>query len=183
MSEAWTLERAAPPTPTNLLLRTAPTSDRFLLRGSQAVMTAAGAALGLRLPTAACRAATADGVAALWLGPDEELFIMPKDAGGAAIAAVSAALADQPHSLVDISHRQTGLDIRGPRADAMLSTGCPLDLHISQFPVDMCTRTVFAKAEIVLWRMEEEAFRIEVWRSFRAYVAGLLDEAGFEFDV
>jgi sarcosine oxidase subunit gamma len=45
----------------------------------------------------------------------------------------------------------------------------------------MCTRTVFGKAEIVLWRTAAETFRIEVWRSFAPYVLGCLEEAGREY--
>ena len=41
----------------------------------------------------------------------------------------------------------------------------------------MCTRTLLAKAEIVLWRTGEEEFRIEVARSFAPYVVAFLDEA------
>jgi sarcosine oxidase subunit gamma len=44
----------------------------------------------------------------------------------------------------------------------------------------MCTRTVFEKAEIVLWRTETFVFRIEVWRSFVPYVHALLTEAARE---
>jgi sarcosine oxidase subunit gamma len=45
----------------------------------------------------------------------------------------------------------------------------------------MCTRTVLGKAEIVLWRTAPDIFRIEVWRSFAAYVWLFLDEARGEF--
>jgi sarcosine oxidase subunit gamma len=45
----------------------------------------------------------------------------------------------------------------------------------------MCTRTVFSKADILLWRTAEEAFHIEVWRSFAGYVTGLLREIAVEF--
>jgi sarcosine oxidase subunit gamma len=41
----------------------------------------------------------------------------------------------------------------------------------------MCTRTILAKAQIVLWRTAEDAFRVEMARSFGAYVQGLLKEA------
>jgi sarcosine oxidase subunit gamma len=46
----------------------------------------------------------------------------------------------------------------------------------------MCTRTLFAKAEIVLWRTRPDMFRIEVWRSFAPYVQGLLEEARLEYE-
>jgi sarcosine oxidase subunit gamma len=59
----------------------------------------------------------------------------------------------------------------------VLNCGCPLDLDIGAFAVGMCARTVLAKAEIVLWRTAPDRFRIEVWRSFAAYVWGVLEEA------
>jgi sarcosine oxidase subunit gamma len=92
-------------------------------------------------------------------------------------AILGDALAGLPHALVDVSHRQTALEVAGPDAEAMLAMACPLDLHPSAFPVGMCTRTVFAKCEIVLWRTGPDLFHIEVWRSFGAYVVGLLDLA------
>jgi hypothetical protein len=53
---------------------------------------------------------------------------------------------------------------------------CPLPLDLTAFPVGMCTRTVFAKAEVVLWRTAPETFRLEVARSFARYVAAMLGE-------
>ncbi len=181
MADLTPLTRAAPPAPKSPCLTNAPTADRLLLRGDREVMAAAGAAFGLTLPTLACRAVAVADVAALWLGPDEELLILADGAAPAAMVRLANALIGQPHSLVDISHRQTGLGISGPHAEAMLAVGCPLDLHLSKFPIGMNTRTVFAKTEIVLWRTGPDAFRIEVWRSFRAYVLGLLEEASHEF--
>jgi sarcosine oxidase subunit gamma len=78
--------------------------------------------------------------------------------------------------LVDISHRQTALEISGANAATILAGACPLDLDLRQFPVHMCTRTVLAKAEIVLWRTAEEIFHVEVWRSFQRYTEELLRE-------
>ena len=37
----------------------------------------------------------------------------------------------------------------------------------------MCTRTVFGKAEIVLWRIAPEVFHLDVARSFVPYVWAL----------
>ncbi|MDE2261370.1 MAG: sarcosine oxidase subunit gamma, partial [Gammaproteobacteria bacterium] len=48
------------------------------------------------------------------------------------------------------------------------------------FPVDMCTRTVFAKAQIVLWRTGPETFRVETGRSFAPYVTKILALAARE---
>jgi sarcosine oxidase, subunit gamma len=96
-------------------------------------------------------------------------------------SALEQALVDIPHALVDISHRQFALEVSGAHAATILSGACPLDLDLAEFPVGMCTRTVLAKADIVLWRTQEHAFHLEVWRSFSGYVTGLLHEIALEF--
>jgi sarcosine oxidase subunit gamma len=63
----------------------------------------------------------------------------------------------------------------------MLNAGCPLDLDERAFPVGMATRTLFMKADIVLWRVAEQKFHIEVWRSFAPYVWSLLEVIGLEY--
>jgi sarcosine oxidase subunit gamma len=73
------------------------------------------------------------------------------------------------------------LQISGSHATTILAGACPLDLSLDAFPVGMCTRTVLAKAEIVLWRTAAEVFHVEVWRSFQSYATGLLEEIGREF--
>ena len=50
---------------------------RFIFQGGPAAQKAAGEAFGVSLPDTPCRANTADGRAALWLGPDEYLLIGP----------------------------------------------------------------------------------------------------------
>jgi sarcosine oxidase subunit gamma len=163
-------------------LRALPPGTRFVLRCRAAVIEKAEAAFALTLPQTPCRATTAGDRAALWLGPDEWLLLAP-EADASEIARRGAALAGVPHSLVDISHAFTGLAIEGPQAAAVLNHGCPLDLSSATFPVDMCTRTILGKAQIVLWRTAEDAFRIEMARSFGAYVRSFLEEARREYNV
>lgn len=154
---------------------------RFVLRGRPAAIEAAGPAFGAPLPQDACRAAVAGTRAALWLGPDEWLLLAPAAERAAIRSALDHALAGLPHALVDVGHRQLGIEVAGREAAAVLGAGCPLDLHPSAFPVGMCTRTLLGKAEIVLWRTADHAFRLEVVRSFAAYVGGFIEEAGREF--
>jgi sarcosine oxidase, subunit gamma len=154
-----------------------PPAARYILRGGVAAREAAASALGAALPSVPCRASHAGARAALWLGPDEWLLLAPDADGEALGLALETALRDIPHALVDVTHRQVGCCIVGPGAAELLSSGCPLDLDTRAFPVDMCTRTMFAKAEVVLWRTGAETFRLEVWRSFAAYVSLFLAEA------
>lgn len=169
-------------TPGGAALTALPPAARFILRGRPGAIEAAGPAFGAPLPQLACRAADAgEGRAALWLGPDEWLLLAPPDAGPALAAALERVMQDQPHALADVSHRQVGIEVSGADAAAALNAGCPLDLDSATFPVGMCTRTVFGKAEIVLWRTAPETFRVEMMRSFAAYVWSFLEEAAREF--
>lgn len=150
----------------------APFTARFIL----CTATAKAKAFGINAP-GVLRATSEGDRAALWLGPDETLLLASDHAPGALSAALTARLAGTPHSLVDVSHRQLGLELRGPLAARCLNAGCPLDLRLKSFPVGMVARTIFLKAEIVLWRRAVERFQVEVWRSFMPYLIGHLNEA------
>ncbi|MGH8232079.1 MAG: sarcosine oxidase subunit gamma [Steroidobacteraceae bacterium] len=157
--------------------RTLPPLARLVLRGALPVRMAAAQSLHVPIPEQPCRALEHDGRAALWLGPDERLLLLPRAEGIAAAEALAAALRGLPHAVVDVSQRQIALAVSGAQVPSLLNAGCPLDLDPSVFPRGACTRTLFAKAEIVLWRRASEEFHLEVWRSFAAYVAGFLGEA------
>ncbi len=165
-------------------LKTLPPAARWVLHGNAQTRALAASAWGVGFSETACRAVRSGARATLWLGPDEYLLLdlAPQDGSALATAAsIEAALHDSPHALVDVSHRQFALEVSGPHAEMILRGACPLDLHISQFPVGMCTRTLLAKADITLWRTREDAFHVEVWRSFVGYVGGLLQEIAREF--
>lgn len=64
----------------------------------------------------------------------------------------------------------------------ILSSGCPLDLDPAAFPVGMCTRTLFAGVEIVLWHTEPDRFRLEHQRSVAGCVHAMLAETARELE-
>jgi sarcosine oxidase, subunit gamma len=176
------VRREPPQVLESALSRRLPPAARFVLRGGTQALAAAASALGLPFSAAACRAQTLEARAALWLGPDERLLIGPEQDAHAMRDSLERSLGGIAHSLVEVSHRQTALEVIGPHAAGALNVGCPLDLHPGAFPVGMCTRTVFNKAEIVLWRTAAERFRLEVSRSYAAYVSSLLAEAASELE-
>lgn len=162
------------------LLRQLPPAARHVLRGGPQVLSAAADALGLRHSETPCRAVRNNARATLWLGPDERLLLGPADAAREMDGLLQSALAGMPHSLVETSHAHVAVELSGARGCAALNIGCPLDLDPAAFPVDMCTRTVFAKAQIVLWRTGPETFRVEISRSFAPYVTKILSLAARE---
>jgi heterotetrameric sarcosine oxidase gamma subunit len=117
--------------------------------------------------------------AALWLGPDERLLLV-KNPRRSTPPGCSRPCKQQPHSLVDVSHRQVALAHHRSAGRHRAGSRLPAGPGPGAFPVGMCTRTVLAKAEIVLWRRAEQRFHLEVWRSFAAYVSGVLAEASRE---
>ena len=153
---------------------------RFIFRGDAEAAKLCGGAFGLALPHEVCRASAAGARAALWLGPDEWLLLAPETERAILGAAMAQALARAPNALVDVSHRQIALSITGAHAADLLASHCMLDLDEGAFPAGMCTRTLFAKAEIVLWRKGRDDFHIEVWRSFAPYLAECLREASLD---
>ena len=166
-----------------LLLAPCVPAARFVLRGGADVAARAGAAFGAAPSLEACRASVAGGRAALWLGPDEWLLLAPRAEEDAAEDALRRALDGAPHSLVRVSDRHAALTASGPRAEALLAAGCPLDLDIASFPEGTCTRTLLGKAEVVLWRHRPLGFHLELRRSFAAYAWDLLAEAAREHAV
>jgi sarcosine oxidase subunit gamma len=150
---------------------------KFVLRGGAEVAQAAGRALHLDLALPACRSVQREGLAAVWLGPDEWLLLAAAEQQKNISEKLRAALASLPHALVDVSHREAAFLVRGPAAALAINAGCPLDLRLTAFPAGACTRTLLGKSEIVLWRREPELFHIETPRSVAAYVREFLEMA------
>src|SRR6185312_10888773 len=131
--------------------------DRYLLQGA--------GPFPLDLPRQPMRAAAIAGGDALWLGPEEWLLLL---------APGTVPQTGDAGSLVDVSHRTLGFRLSGRGAALLLNGGVPLDLALPAFPVGGCTRTIFEKAEIVLWRQDEMRWHVEVARSFVPYFRDLL---------
>jgi heterotetrameric sarcosine oxidase gamma subunit len=154
-------------------LAAVPPLKRIVIRAERDAAIAIGDMLGLALPTSSCRSNRSSGRAALWLGPDEWLVLADE---GAELPTMHAAA-----SIVEVSHRDTALSVSGSHAAWAINAFCALDLHLSVFPVGMCTRTVFGEAEITLWRTAAETFRIDVARSIAPYGWACLEETRREF--
>ena len=163
------------------LLRQLPQSGKLVLRGGPEVRERAGTMLGFPLPERPLTATAGEGAEALWLGPDERLLLVPPASADAVEAALRSELAGLHHALVAVGERFVGFALEGDHAAEILNAGCPLDLHPRAFPEGSSTRTLLAKAEIILHRPEgESGFRVYVGRSFVAYVWRYLEAAGRE---
>lgn len=135
-------------------------------------------ALGIALPERPKTSASGDGLAALWLGPDEWLLVADAASGRTAAGLVAAAEGATPdQSAVDVSDRFVAVAVEGMAAEAVLAAGCPQDLRLRTFPVGAASRTLLAKAEVILWRRGETRFEVFLARSFADYGWLFLAEA------
>lgn len=147
---------------------------QWLLHCAPGDAAAAGTALGVDLGTTMLRATAGGGWHALHLAPDEWLLI-----GTPGLLPTAPASA---HALVDVSERALGFALSGRDAAAALNAACPLDLGDAACPIGACTRTLFGKVTVTLWRTGTTQWRIDCGRSFAPYVAALLDLAVTDAD-
>ncbi|MBC2652768.1 sarcosine oxidase [Novosphingobium flavum] len=145
---------------------------RFSLRIAPSQSAAASAALGLDLPVEIGGIASSTGRLALCLGPDEWFVLAAKADGAAIVSAFAEIYGQAPHSLVDVSHRETGIVIDGPLSALVLQSGIAFDL--AAMPVGTGCRTLLDKAQIILMRETANRFRIEVWHSFSEHIWNFL---------
>ncbi|MBV9858852.1 MAG: sarcosine oxidase subunit gamma [Alphaproteobacteria bacterium] len=176
---------AAASAPGIAALREVPFLAQIGLRGDPAAPAFAGAirdALGLALPTTPNRIAERDGVAALWLGPDEWLVVGAPGSAAVLSAALDRHLAGQHASAVDLGASRACLEVTGMRAAEVLAKGCALDLHPRAFGPADCAQTLLARIPVILHRTHTEpGWRLFVRRSFAPYIAAWLIDAVAEY--
>ena len=176
-----TLPARAVAGPEPVTLAALPFRGKLILRGGEAVLRPARDVLGPELP-GPLRSTANDTTAALRLGPDEWLLLLDPGNVDEQAAALRTALAEVHHAVVAVSDRMTGIGIAGERAADVLNAGCPLDLHEASFPPGAATRTLLAKAPMVLHRPgRQAAFELWVNGSFAPYAWLFMENAGREY--
>ena len=154
-------------------LRVAVAEDcaRFSLRLRPDALARAGEAFGCAMPARIGGLASSGERLALCLGPDEWFLMAPPPAADAVRDRFATAM-EEPFSLVEVSHREVGIEVRGTAATLALSSICALDLD--SMPSGSATRTILDKAPAVLIKHGPDHYRIEVWQSFAGHLWTLL---------
>ncbi len=145
---------------------------RFSLRARPAARATLARVLGLPLPDRIGARSRAEAREALRLGPDEWLIHAPEAEAPRLTADCAAAYDAAPHSLVEITDREVTFTLTGPKATELLTLGLPRDPD--SIAVGEGRRTIFDGQTVVLWRDEDQAYRMDVWRSFAPHLAHLL---------
>lgn len=94
---------------------------------------------------------------------------------------LNKALNRQVAAVIDVSSAWTIVEVAGANAEALLASGCSLDLHASNFPVGQCARGLISHVEIVIYRRETgDGYHILVDRSLAADLWNWLHGAAAE---
>jgi sarcosine oxidase subunit gamma len=177
--------------PRGVRLSVRPDLGKIDLRGNphdRAFMAAVGRVLDLLPPGEPCTSAGKNGIAALWLGPDQWLVTCPASEVARLTGALREALGDAHGAITVVSDARVALRVAGPSARAVLAKGCPLDLHPRALPVGGCAQGLLAKASVLIHLLEDDrergpSFEVYVGRSFADYLWMWLEDAGREYGV
>ncbi len=149
---------------------------------ARAVATAVKGALGLVLPTVPNTGATADGVTALWVGPERWLIVAPDRTAESLLDRLEPALARTTAALTDQGHGRVCIRIAGPRARDVLAKACGLDLHPRAFAIGACAQTEVAHVNGLVHLVNgAPTFDVYVARSFGLHAWEVFADAAREY--
>lgn len=164
-----------------LAIRRIADAARFSLRIDPRQLDAASGVYGLPLPETIGGIACAGARTAVCLGPDEWYLIGPVSEEDGIERGFAALYATTIHSLVNISHREVGIEVAGAAAAFALQAAIAFD--VEAMPVGSGCRTLIDKIQIILLREAADRFHIEVWHSFADHVEQLLQIVSREIDL
>ena len=138
------------------------------------------AQLGTSLPSSSGSVSAGEGLAVLWLAPDEFLVVSETDPAALTSTLVEA-VADGPGSATDLSANRTTFVLSGPSAREVLEKGCALDLHPRAFAEGSAYVTTLGPVPVIIWKTDAESYRILPRSSFADFLGRWLLDAMVEF--
>lgn len=121
-----------------------------------------------------------NGIAVLWVSPDEFLAVSVVERPEL-LMALEAALGDERGHVVDLTSNRTIAELSGPAAHKALRKGTPTDLHPRVFTVNRAITTTLARTPVLLWKTDDTTWRILPRASFAEHIVFFLIDAMHEF--
>lgn len=142
--------------------------------------------LATSLPTSCGQIAVGERSSVLWLSPDEFLAVLRDGVSSDEVpseltAALVEALGGERGSATDLSANRTTYELTGPSARAVLEKGCALDLHPRSFAVGTGYVTQLGSVPVIVWKTDDEAYRLLPRSSFADFLGRWLIDAMTEF--
>jgi len=104
-------------------------------------------------------------LALYWVGPTQWILRAPHAAEEQLMAELRLDRSDGNSSVVDVSDTLRFFSVRGRHADDVLSICCPLDTHMTVFPVNAVTFTEMFGTKALLLRISD-GYQFAVDRSY-----------------
>jgi len=157
-------------------------AGHLVLRGNPAEFSGAVLeTLQLETPTLPLTSSTSEtGACIRWISPDEWLITVPETITFEVESALRTAIASHV-AIVNVSGGQTILHLQGETAEMVLRKSTPYDVHVSNFPVGKVVTTAFAQTQVLMRRLDADAFELVIRRSFADYLWAWLRDAATEF--
>ena len=154
------------------------------LRCDEAGRVAASSALKLELPARPNTTASREGLAALWLGPDEWLIVTAPESHSAFEDSLNEALTGMHFAVTDMTGGISTIVLDGQRARDVLAKGCTLDLHSPALGKGACAQSVLAAVGVTIVPAgDPQPYELVVRSSFAEHLARWLLDAGAEYGV
>lgn len=137
-----------------MLQRSIPTKDE--------VVSAIASETGLDIPLNPCRASIdpSSDITVISIGPNMwDIVCKDTDTKGI-LSRINDATMQNNIFATDMSDQLICMEIDGPNALEFLSRGCALDLRKNVFKAGHSARSLLAQANVILWRMDEDKYRI-----------------------
>lgn len=134
---------------------------------------------GLTVPAPLSVTTNESGSRAVWMAPDEVLFLMP---GGAAaadrlIVDLGTALGSVHHLAANVTDARTVLRLSGASVPEVLAKGAPVDLSPAVFLPGTARRTHMAGIAVAFWRLNDAQWEIVCLRSYGHHLWSWLETA------
>ena len=152
------------------------------LRGNSAdadFVASVEAVLGLSLPVTALTSVSNSDMSIHWISPNEWLIISAKGDEADLEANLRAKLTGH-FSIVDVTGGQTVFELSGDDVICLMKKSCAYDIE-AELPIGKTVTTHFAKASVVMSRLDDRRFMLVVRRSFSDYVWRWIEDATQEF--
>ncbi|WP_347108762.1 sarcosine oxidase subunit gamma family protein [Paenarthrobacter sp. S56] len=137
------------------------------------------------LPAACGEVVASGGISTLWLGPTEFLVVAPEEfhdsLGGSLVGELASALGSDSGQVVDLSANRTTFELSGSRARSVLEKSCSLDLHPRVLKAGTALSTEIGHIPVILWKTDEETYRIFPRASFADYLGRWLLDSMREY--
>lgn len=135
--------------------------------------------IGFDIPLNVCRTSIvqASETTVISVGPNMWDIVCKQSDTHSLLSAIEAATKQSNIFVTDMSDQLICMEIKGPNSLELLSRGCALDLRKDRFEIGHSARSLLAQANVILWRVDEDKYRMLFDVSLWNYLSQWIEES------